>query len=184
MSVRTKTSRALWALVLCLVPMGVLALEKTVSLEQSDGQKIVIGTLQLPDSGEGGYRFQRDESVFESHFLSMRPFLCLSHPVHMLCHLPYLYKKSSHWSADAPLTLLEYDFLFIRRSPTEYGIDAWNGLYYKLEPTEKGWIGRAHETDLNVLASPPEAGIEFPIDPNEIYPAELEQMAYPILRIE
>jgi len=69
----------------------------------------------------------------------------------------------------AHLTDLEYDLLFLHKTHQEYGIDAWNGLYFKLAVSGDGLTGELRETDLNVLQAPPEDGDLRPIDPNELY---------------
>ena len=59
--------------------------------------------------------------------------------------------------------------LFLHKTPQEYGINAWNGLYFKLAENDEGLVGELRETDLNVLQAPPEDGDLRPINPHELY---------------
>jgi hypothetical protein len=145
--------------------------ELTIRLHPEQGEPIELGRVMLTPEGDG-YRFQvrLDESRFEDQFLSMRPFKCLPHPAQVICHLPYPYENQRLVTA-ADLTDLEYDLLFLHKTPEEYGINAWNGLYFALRMTADGFEGELRETDLNVLASPPEDGDLRPIKRAELYPA-------------
>jgi hypothetical protein len=131
-----------------------------------------LAEVRIRKAEEGGfsYRISWDDSRFENHFLSMRPFKCLPHPRRMICRLPYPYDLQRR-IAETDLTDLEYDLLFLHRAPGEYGINAWNGLYFKLTREDGNLLGELHETDLNVLQAPPETGLRYPIDPQQIYPA-------------
>jgi hypothetical protein len=43
------------------------------------------------------------------------------------------------------------------KPPNGFGIDAWNGLYFKMKLGDEGTIdGMLHEADFNVLAVPPD----------------------------
>ena len=145
--------------------------ELTIRLHPDGGEPIALGRLMLTPEG-GGYRFrvQFDEDRFEDQFLSMRPFKCLPHPTQVICHLAYPYENRRFITTD-DLTDLEYDLLFLHKSPQEYGINAWNGFYFELRMTDGGLEGELRETDLNVLASPPEEGDLRPIRRAELYPA-------------
>ncbi|MES9823530.1 MAG: hypothetical protein ABW127_03790 [Candidatus Thiodiazotropha endolucinida] len=140
-----------------------------ISAENQQQELISLGTLILVDSANGqGYRIEWDEAQFENHFLSMRPFKCLPHPVQLICHLPYPYEIKRKIDND-DLTDLEYDMLFLHKTPQEYGINAWNGLYFKFQRDRNGYAGELRETDLNVLQAPPEEGDLRPIDPDALY---------------
>ena len=95
-------------------------------------------------------------------------FKCLPHTTQVVCYLAYPYENKRFITKD-DVTDLEYDLLFLHKSPQEYGIDAWNGFYYDLEMTEMGFVGELRETDLNVLASPPEE--PRPIKDEDLHPA-------------
>ncbi|MEW8373818.1 MAG: hypothetical protein AB2722_07925 [Candidatus Thiodiazotropha sp.] len=132
-------------------------------------ESIELGELHLADGGsEQRYRIEWDEAKFDNHFLSMRPFKCLPHPVQLICHLPYPYEIHRRIS-DGDLIDLEYDMLFLHKTPQEYGINAWNGLYFQFRRTDNGFAGELRETDLNVLQAPPEDGDLRPIDAEALY---------------
>ncbi|MBT3038653.1 MAG: hypothetical protein ABW134_17120 [Candidatus Thiodiazotropha endolucinida] len=140
-----------------------------ISAENQHKELIPLGALILVDSANGqDYRIEWDEAQFENHFLSMRPFKCLPHPVQLICHLPYPYEIERKIDID-DLTDLEYDMLFLHKTPQEYGINAWNGLYFKFQRDRNGFAGELRETDLNVLQAPPEEGDLRPIDPDALY---------------
>ncbi len=118
----------------------------------------------LLTSEGNGYRFQVDwnETRFANHFLSMRPFHCLEDVERMLFHLSYPYRNDRRLLGD-DLTDLEYALLFIRKTADEYGIDPWNGVYYRLPWDGDGIRGELMEVDMNLLASPPPDGVLRPL---------------------
>jgi len=157
---------------------------RSVLLHPVAGDPIPLGTLTLTPEADG-HRFQLtlDFPGLESKFLSMRPFRCLVGP-QTVCHLPYPYENRRRISG-TNLTDLEYALLFIRKTPEEYGIDPWNGLYYRLRWEADGRItGELHELDLNVLASPPPAGDLRPITRDQLHPAPAAEHWLPWLTIE
>ncbi|PVV23712.1 MAG: hypothetical protein B6D78_02655 [gamma proteobacterium symbiont of Ctena orbiculata] len=166
--------RSRFVIALLTVVLKVGAVEAADDLYRILGQNqqqesVVLGSLKLVDSANGkSYRIEWNEGQFENYFLSMRPFKCLPHPVQLICHLPYPYEIQRRISED-DLTDLEYDLLFLHKTPQEYGINAWNGLYFKFQRSKNGFIGELRETDLNVLQAPPEEGELRPIDPDALY---------------
>ncbi len=140
-------------------------------LEDKGGRRQALAEVHVAPVEAGfSYRIDWDESRFENHFLSMRPFKCLPHPQRMICRLAYPYPLQ-RLITESDLTDLEYDLLFLHKAPGEYGINAWNGLYYQLRAADGGLIGELRETDLNVLQAPPEEGDLRPIDPQQLYEA-------------
>jgi len=124
-----------------------------------------------------------DTGVFTEHFLSMRPFRCIEGEAEWFCYLEYPYELRSVVTKD-DLSDLEYQLLFIRKAPSEFGIDAWNGLYYKLTIEEDGSItGTLLEGDLNSLQSPPEEKFAKPVDLEEFIPGDKSKRLFPTLRI-
>lgn len=101
----------------------------------------------------------------------------------MVCRLAYPYEKPNRISNE-DLGDLEYEFLFIVRSPTEYGIDPYNGRYYVLREENGKFVGTVHAVDLNILAAPPDDGNMRPITPADLDPLEAESERFPTLRIE
>lgn len=131
---------------------------RVITLVAADGTRLPIGRLTLAarDGGAFGIVVNVDAPQFEDQFLSMRPFRCLTQGNEMWCHLPYPYETRGE-IRDGDLVDLEYALLFLFKPPTAYGIDAWNGLYFKLGIAPDGAIvGAAHETNLDVLATPPD----------------------------
>lgn len=157
-----------------------LAETRVVYLEAQDGQRIEIATVDL---GEGGdYSVAMREAAFADHFLSMRPFKCLEGPVKNWCHVPYPYEIARNISDD--LTDLEYDFLFLWKGATEYGIDMWNGVYYRLNNEDGRFVGRLHEMDMNILSVPPNAGDFRPVREADLEEGDPDSHWLPVLVIE
>lgn len=145
---------------------------------------IPIATIDFNVTSSGSdYQLSMNENRFSDYFLSMRPFKCMTDKVNMLCHLPYPYDLNRHIS-DGNLTALEYDFLFIRRKPADYGINPWNGLYYRLQKTGDDYIGQAHEVDLDILAVPPPEDEPYPIKAQDLHPIDEQQLWLPRLLIK
>ncbi len=142
--------------------------EASVYLVDQSGNETPIGTV-LFDSNDGkhfGIKVEIEGDAFTDQFLSMRPFDCITDETEWYCYLDYPYELANTVTADDLLDL-EYQLLFILKSPKEFGIDAWNGLYFKLSLAQPQVIvGNALQGDLNVLQSPPEPGTR-PIDLGE-----------------
>ncbi|MCP4430499.1 MAG: hypothetical protein GY806_05930 [Gammaproteobacteria bacterium] len=153
-----------------------------IQLQSSDGdQTIPVALLQLtPNEAGWDYQLKMNEVGFGDYFLSMRPFKCTTDKVNMLCHLAYPYQINRKISK-ADLVDLEYDLLFIRRKPTDYGINPWNGLYYKLRWRDGLIEGKAHEVDLDLLAVPPEDNQIRPIQSHDLHEIDGKQLWLPKL---
>jgi len=124
---------------------------RAVYLEDGDGARIHIADLSFDGDG---YSVAMIDAAFADHFLSMRPFKCVEGPQKHWCHVPYPYEIKRSIAAD-DLVDLEYDFLFIWKGATEYGINMWNGVYYRLAADGPGYVGTLHEIGLGLLAVPP-----------------------------
>lgn len=98
------------------------------------------------------------------------------------CHLAYPYGKPKTIKKQ-DFVNLEYEFLFIVRSPTEYGIDPYNGRYYVLSFEGGVFAGEPKAVDLNILAAPPEEGVTRPITAAELDFIEVESERFPRLVI-
>jgi len=92
--------------------------------------------------------------VFKDFFLSMKEFKCLESAVEIFCHVPYPYPQPGTVSA-TDLAWLEHALLFMFKTPAEFGAKLWNGVYFQLQPTERGWEGRPQAIDLNRISAPP-----------------------------
>lgn len=157
-----------------------------IFLVSPDDEKLRIGSVTFSHEADGTAMFMvdLDETMFTEHFLSMRPFRCIETAQEWYCHLPYPYALTTTVSAD-DLTDLEYNLLFIRKLPSEFGIDAWNGLYYDLSVTGEGMLsGILLEGDLNPLASPPDSPDARPIKRADFIEADVNRRAFPRLVIE
>lgn len=137
-----------------------LAGTKTITLVTAGGERVQVGSVDFVPDGDGArVTVKVDSAEMKDEFLSMRPFRCLRDVKEWWCHLAYPYELSRGQTGRvtaADLTDLEYSLLFIGKGPDFFGIDAWNGLYFKLALAADGSIaGQVHETDLNVLAVPP-----------------------------
>lgn len=143
-----------------LLPVG----EKTITLVAAGGEKFTLGKVSFTRD-DGGRKIKVDLNApeFQDEFLSMRPFRCLPDKKEMWCHLAYPYDMHGKVTED-DLVDLEYSLLFLFKPPKGYGIDAWNGLYFKLALQPDGTIsGPLNEVDLNVLAVPPDDRLSRPI---------------------
>lgn len=165
---------------------GEIKFTKTVTLQSPSGESIDIANIQMTRESSGGFSYQLDidNSKFGDYFLSMRPFKCFQGPIQMLCHLPYPYQKNQKITAN-DLKDLEYDLLFIHRKSTDYGINPWNGVYYKLTlGQDNNLSGVMKEVNLDILASPPEGGVTRPITDMDMHEADPDSHSYPFVVIK
>lgn len=155
-----------------------------IVLHAGDGTEIVAGQVGVMDgkNGKMSYTVDWDDSKFSDQFLSMRPFKCLDGPKKQWCRVPYPYEIKREVSPD-DLTDLEYDLLFIWKNRNDYGIDMWNGVYYKLEQTHVGFGGLMHEMDMDILSAPPDDGNLRPIGEFDLEPAEPDGHWLPVLEL-
>ncbi len=181
---------SVWILLFAFTAQPVMSSELTgtrhIKLMSGAGEEISIGSITFKKRGDGDgytYDFSLDDAKFAEHFLSMRPFKCLEGEVQYLCHLPYPYEKTHSISA-RNFADLEHEFLFIHKKLTDYGIDMWNGVYFVISQTPSGLTGRLHELDMDILASPPEAGVMYPLLEAEKMQGEPSSHWLPYLKIE
>lgn len=161
-----------------------LAGEKTLSFLTPDGKSTAVGRVHFaPDGDASGYEILWDDTRFSNHFLSMRPFRCMEGPDKNWCHVPYPYENQRRVT-HGDLTDLEYDLLFLWKNTNDYGINLWNGLYYKLAIDDGRIVGRLHEIDMNTLSAPPPAGDLRPVQQKDLHQAEAESHWLPVVVIE
>lgn len=156
-----------------------------IYLVDSNQQEMQIGevTFSNTEAGPTAVQVTLDNEQFTEHFLSMRPFRCIEGETEWFCYLNYPYDLRALVTKD-DLTDLEYQLLFIRKTASEFGIDAWNGLYYKLQLESDGTLsGTLLEGDLNSLQSPPSEKYARPIDLGEFIEADETRRLFPRLRI-
>ncbi|WP_428623011.1 hypothetical protein [Sedimenticola sp.] len=114
-----------------------------------------VADISLAPKNSGhSYRLNMQYDRFTDYFLSMKEMKCLEGP-ELMCHLPYPY-RNPHWLSDTELHWLEHDLLFMFKQPSEYGANFWNGILYRLTPTDYGYSGIGMAVDLNELAAPPD----------------------------
>ncbi len=155
-----------------------------IFLVDQQGSELEIGTVifSATDNQSTAVSVELDSEQFIDQFLSMRPFSCLTDPAEWFCYLPYPYELKQTVTP-GELTELEYQLLFIWKSPTSFGIDAWNGVYYQLAWQQDGTLkGTLLQGDLNVLASPPEP-FSHPINLNEFITEDAQSRLFPSLVI-
>lgn len=152
-----------------------------VFLEESQGTRIHIADLRF--DADGHYTVDMLDAPFTDHFLSMRPFKCLDGPDKHWCHVPYPYDIARQVGPD-DLTDLEYDFLFLWKGATDYGIDMWNGVYYRLEPQDGRLVGRLYEMDMGMLGVPPAQGVMRPVRDVDLEESDPDSHWLPVLVIE
>lgn len=156
----------------------------SIYLSDKSGAQTPIGSISFKNQPDGTATFSIDVSgdAFSDQFLSMRPFNCVTGDEDWYCYLSYPYEIRNTITVK-DFTNLEYNLLFITKSAKEFGIDAWNGVYYKLALDESGAIaGSLLQGDLNVLQSPPEP-YSHPINLNEFTGDEAAKQRFPILSI-
>ena len=155
-----------------------------IRLIAADGAAVEIGHVEFMPDGDGArIDVHLDSRDFSDEFLSMRPFRCLSRPERMWCHLAYPYAIENRVTLQ-DLADLEYRLLFLWRPYDKVGVDAWNGLYFKLAPSADGGLdGTLHEADFNILAVPPEAGVQRPVRHEDLSRAEPGQYGFERIEI-
>ena len=177
----------LGTMLLCLLTSAhgsELAGEKRLRLVDGEGSEIDVGTVRFTQAGDTArYEIDWAYDKFGEYFLSMRPFKCLEGPEKLWCRVPYPYEIRREVSAE-DLTDLEYDTLFIWKKASEYGINMWNGVYYRFEMTDEGLIGTLHEIDMDVLSAPPDDGNLRPVGEFDIELGDAESHWLPELRIQ
>ncbi|WP_425091295.1 hypothetical protein [Tropicimonas sp. S265A] len=161
---------------------GAMAAAETRTVFLVDGQGARLAIAKLETTG-ADYTLSMLADPFSNHFLSMRPFKCLDGPTKTWCHVPYPYENARDLSQGP--TDLEYDLLFIWKSATDYGINMWNGVYYKIDAAADGSMtGVMHEMDMDILAVPPPDGEMRPIRPVDLEKADPDSHWLPHLVIE
>ena len=158
--------------------------KRTIKLVENDGTSHELARIDFTPSGEGAtYMIDWNEKPFTDHFLSMRPFKCIEGVKKYWCRVPYPYEIKRKVSA-GDLGDLEYDTMFIWKGATEYGINMWNGVYYKMKVDGDRLVGSIHELDMNKLSAPPEKGNLRPLLEQDLEKGEPESHWLPKLVIE
>lgn len=162
---------------------GDLTGSKKIYLVSSANELTHFANVEFtPADDKVAYKVSIIDKPFENQFLSMRPFQCVMGKKQVMCHVPYPYEKSG-FITESNLTELSYDLLFLHKNPAEYGINLWNGIFYKLELVGKELHGKVYEVDMNTIASPPETP-ELPFTEDQVFEADLDNYVYPKLLIK
>ena len=139
--------------------------EKTLIIEQREGNPVRLGTVSFRPAGElTQFEISLDHHVFKDYFLSMKEFKCLEGLGEIQCHVPYPYANPQTVSAD-DLRWLEHSLLFLFKSQKEFGAKLWNGLYYHLKQTDAGLVGTPEAVDLVQIGAPPADPSKPPFGP-------------------
>ena len=161
------------------IPTG----QRSVFFESAAGERFELGKIDIRQNGNAyDYDLMLNDSKFSDQFLSMRPFKCIDGDV-MVCRLEYPYDKGTQISSN-DMGDLEYEFLFIVRSPTEYGIDPYNGRYFVFNEQNGRLVGEVNAVDLNILAAPPQAGVKRPITEADLDYIEADNERFARVAIE
>ena len=150
----------------CLWLAGALALaasaadlagSRQVLLHGRDGTRVHLGDVAFTPQADGrsGFVLTLRHEPFKDFFLSMKEFKCVESASEIFCHVPYPYPQPGTVSATDP-AWLEHSLLFMFKTPNEFGAKLWNGIYFKLKPTERGFDGSPQAVDLNRISAPPD----------------------------
>lgn len=140
---------------------------KTLTAHTRDQQRIPLGSVRFEPRGDGSVAFTvaLDPARFTDHFLSMKEFKCLDGQGEVVCHVPYPYAQPGIVSAD-DLAWLEHSLIFLYKLPSEFGARLSNGLYFALQRTEQGLLGKPQAIDLNQISAPPDDPAVAPFTPD------------------
>lgn len=133
----------------------VLSGQKTITLHSRDGRATPIGVVNFrPGPGGSAFELQLDHSRLKDFFLSMKEFKCLDGGAEVLCHLPYPYANPRLVRSD-DLAWLEHALLFFFKTPQDFGARLWNGIYFRLQLSDRGLVGTPQAVDLDLIGVPP-----------------------------
>ena len=82
---------------------------------------------------------------------------------------------------------LEYALMFMRTKAKDLHVNPFNGLYYKMQWTDKGITGKVFEVDMAPFIAPDIVPMERrkrPLQPQDFYEADLNSQWLPQLSIE
>jgi hypothetical protein len=129
---------------------------RSITLHSRDGQSLVVGSVNFkPQGNRIGVSVHMDDARFKDFFLSMKEFKCIETPDEVFCHVPYPHANPASVTP-TDLAWLEHALMFMFKAPKEFGAKLWNGIYYRLELTDKGLVGWPQAIDLNMIGAPPD----------------------------
>lgn len=143
-----------------------LAGSKQIKLHTRDGQTIPLGSVEFKPKGDATtFTLHLDHAKMKDFFLSMKEFKCLEGD-EIQCHVPYPYPNPGTINR-GDLRWLEHSLLFLYKAPKDFGAKLWNGLYYRMEITDKGIVGTPQAVDLGMIGAPPADTTIPPYGPGE-----------------
>mgnify|MGYP001233460337 CR=1 FL=1 len=130
---------------------------KSIFVTTSEGQRLRIGTVSFTPSANDtvAFKLAMETERFTDYFLSMREFKCLSGPAEVVCYVPYPHRQPGTITR-GNLAWLEHNLMFFYKQSSDFGAKLWNGIYFQLQPTETGLVGKPQSIDLNVIGAPPQ----------------------------
>lgn len=133
-------------------PLG----NKSIYLKDNSDTEFFIGQVRFAERKNGSitYDLTIDTEKFTDFFLSMKEMKCLEGK-EIWCFIPYPYEHPRSVN-DTDLRWLEHDLLFMFKTPTEFGANLWNGIYYDMKIEGEAIRGTARAIDLNYISAPPE----------------------------
>ena len=157
---------------------------KNIYLIDQKGKELKVGAIEFIKKPQGEtFKVKWDESKFGKFFLNMAPFQCIEGKL-MYCHLPYPY-KTRKTITKTDLIDLEYELLFVQKIAAKYGIDFWNGVYFRLKRNPDGsFTGKVWETDMNELVAPPPNEYDRPVGGDDLSQAPEGKHRFPMIKIK
>ena len=139
---------------------------KSIVATTADGARISLGSVLFTPTPDGSFTFRLalDATHFTDHFLSMREFKCVEGRTELTCHVPYPYANPAVVKR-GNYAWLEHSLLFFYKPPSDFGAKLWNGIYFELEETGSGLLGKPKAIDLNFIAAPPANSTTPPFQP-------------------
>lgn len=130
--------------------------KKAIVATAADGTRISLGAVHFTPAADGSFAFKiaLDATRFSDYFLSMREFKCLPGSGELTCHVPYPYANPGTVTR-GNFAWLEHSLLFFYKLPADFGAKLWNGIYFQLQETDAGLVGKPQAIDLNAIGAPP-----------------------------
>lgn len=130
---------------------------KTIFVTTNEGQRLRIGTVRFTPSANDtvAFKLAMETERFTDYFLSMREFKCLSSAAEVVCHVPYPHRQPGTVTP-SNLAWLEHNLLFFFKQSSDFGAKLWNGIYFQLQRTDSGLVGKPQSIDLNLIGAPPQ----------------------------
>ena len=85
----------------------------------------------------------------------MKRLKCVEGGTEIFCHVPYPCAQLTSVGTGC-LAWLEHALLFMFKTRAEFDAKLWNGVYFQLTPTERGFEGWPEVVDLNRIGAPPD----------------------------